>query len=424
MKKWSIALILAALMVLGAGGGVLAQTPAVTQVAGNITDIVGNTVIITPDGGAAAIILNVTDSTEIEVPGRDEATLADLLAEDRVMARYETAAMNAIQIVVQAARVQGEITALDAAAEQVTITPKVGDVVVLAVTGRTELEVWGKEPAVFDDLQVGMWVKAEYNATTEEAYVIEVKGKGEPSLAVRLGFFGTVKAKDDTSLTLDTKQGEVTLVLDANTLYWDPPNRDATLADVSVGDRVAVLAERQDSTLLAKRVLVIPPTPAKPVRIQVTATVTAVEGNTITLTGDSGEIYTIELPAGLASKAQVGDVLTITLLRTPGVEKYIASGMMKVEELWGRLQSMADKVRNSKPQTEEEQVKQSRDLENLGALLQQNMEKHQEQMNKVLEKAPPQAREALQKAVEKTRQGWEQAIAALEKDRTPTFRVR
>jgi hypothetical protein len=424
MKKWSIALILAGLLVLGAGGGILAQTPAVTRVAGNITDIDtdGNAVTITPDGGAAAITLNVTDSTEIEVPGKDEATLADLLAEDRVMARYESAAMNAIQIVVQAGRVQGEITALDVAT--VTVQTKVGDTVVLTVTDRTELEVWGKEPAMFDDLQVGMWVKAEYNATTEEAYVIEVTGKGEPSLAVRLGFFGTVEAKDDTSLTLGTKQGEVTLALDANTLCWDPPNRDATLANVSVGDRVAVLAEKQDSTLLAKRVLVIPPTPAKPVRIQVTATVTAVEGNTITLTGDSGDTYTIELPAGLASKAQVGDVLTITLLRTPGIEKYIASGMMKVEELWGRLQSMADKVRGNKPQTEEEQVKQSRDLENLGALLQQNMEKHQEQMNKVLEKAPPQAREALQKAVEKTHQGWEQAIAALEKDRTPTFRVR
>jgi len=433
MKKWNIALILAALLVLGTGGGILAQTPTPTptivQVVGAITaiDYTGKLVTITPPAPGTAVTLNVLTSTEIEVPGNDEATLDDLKVGDPVKARYETATPpaipNALEIAVQAAKVQGEITALDATAETVSIKPKAGDPVVLTVTGRTELEVWGKEPAGFADLQVGQWAKAEYNATTttREAYEIEVKGKGEPSLATRHGYFGTVKAKTASSLTLDTKQGEVVLTLNADTQYWDPPKRDATLADVNVGDRVAVLA--QDS--LAKRVLVIPAKPAEPVRLQIAATVTGVEGNVITLKkGD--ETYTVELPAGLAGRVQVGDVLTITLLRTPGVEKYLASGMMKAEELRERLQSMADKVKGSKPQTDEERGKQGRDLERVTALLQQNMEKHQDMMNKVMEKAPSQAREALQTALENSRHGWEQALAALEKDKptTPTPRGR
>ena len=420
MRKWNIALVLAALLVLGAGGGVLAQTPAVTEVVGTITLIGGSTVTIDPDGVAAPIVLNVTASTEIEVPGEDEATLADLLAGDRVKAKYETASLNAIEIAVQAAKVQGEITALDAATKKVTVQPKVGDPVVLTVTGMTELEVWGKEPAEFADLKVGQWAKAEYNATTKEAYEIEVKGRGEPSLAVRHGFFGTVKVKTANSITLDTKQGEVVLTLNADTQYWDPPKRDATLADVNVGDRVAVLA--QDS--LAKRVLVIPAKPAKPLRLQIAATVTGVEGNVITLT--NGGTFAVELPAGLAGRVQVGDVLTIALLRTPGVEKYLASGMMKGEELRERLNSFGDKVKGNKPQNDEERGRQSQDLEELGTLLRQNMERHEDMMNKVMEKAPSQARGALQKAIENSRHGWEQALAALEKDRptTPTPRGR
>ncbi len=442
MRKWSIALVLAGLLMLGVGGGIMAQTPAITQVVGAITaiDYTGKLVTITPPAPGTAVTLNVTASTEIAVPRKNEATLADLMAGDPVKARYETAIPpaipNALEIAVEATKIQGEIIALDAAtvlnAATVTIKPKVGDEVVLTVTDRTELEVWGIEPAVFDDLKVGQWVKAEYNATTatREAYVIEVKGKGEPSLAVRQGFFGTVTAKTPPtpttpgSLTLDTKQGQVTFVLDANTTqYWDPPQRDATLADVKVGDRVAVLGERQDGTILATRVLVIP---AKPLRLQITATVTIVDGNTITLTDKDSKIYTIELPAGLAGRVQEGDVLTITLLRTAGVEKYLASGMMKGDELLERLQSHVEKVKGSKPQTDEERGKQGRDLERVTALLQQNMEKHQDMMNKVMEKAPSQAREALQKAMENSRQGWEQALAALEKDRptTPTPRGR
>ncbi len=435
MRKWSIALVLAGLLMLGVGGGIMAQTPAITQVVGAITaiDYTGKLVTITPPAPGTAVTLNVTASTEIEVPGKDEATLDDLKVGDPVKAKYETATPpatipNALEIAVQAAKVQGEITVLGA--NTVTITPKAGDPVILTVTGRTELKVWGKESAVFADLKEGDWVKAEYiPATTpilNEALKIEVKGVGEPSLAVRHGFFGTVKAKTANSITLDTKQGQVIFVLDANTEYWDPPKRDASLADVNVGDRVAVLAERQqDGTYLAQRVLVIPAKPAEPVRLQIAATVTGVEGNVITLTDKDGKTFTVELPAGLAGRVQVGDVITITLLRTPGVEKYLASGMMKGDELLERLQSHVEKVKGSKPQTDEERGRQSQDLVKLGALLQQNMERQEAMMNKVIEKAPSQAREALQKAMENSHRGWEQALAALEKDKpTPTPRGR
>ena len=97
---------------------------------------------------------------------------------------------------------------------------------------------------------------------------------------------------------------------------------------------------------------------------------------------------------------------------------------MKGEELRERLNSFGDKVKGSKPQNDEERGRQSQDLEKLGTLLRQNMDRHEDMMNKVMEKAPSQAREALQKAIENSHRGWEQALAALDKDRTPFIGVR
>lgn len=419
MKRWTLAISIALALVLLAGTGGLAQTPTpVAKIEGSISavDVPGNKVTITPEAGSA-VTLNVTDKTEIGVPGKEPATLADLKAGQPVKAKYETATSAALEIEVKEAKpsnVQGQITALDPAARKVTITPKEGQPVVLAITDKTKLEVWGKELAAFSDLKMGEVVRAEYNPTTLEALEMEVKGKPESLLSPKQGFFGTVKAKTDTSLTLDTKRGEVVLTLDGDTQYWNPPQKGATLTEVKVGDRVAVLALKQDSTLLARRVLIIPP---KPVRLQVTGTVSQIEGNTITLTDKDGNTYKAELPQGLVSKIEVGDLVTLTLLKTPGVEKFVAGGMMGGKEMQERHLRSLDKVKAKRAETEAEQGKKAQELEKLDGLIQKNMEQQQEMMKKVMEKAPPQARKAIEKAMENSRRGWEQAKEALKKEK-------
>lgn len=435
MRTWMLALIIAIVIILGLGQGALAQTPtpppaptptpappSITKIEGKITavDTTGAKVTIAPEIGTA-ITLNITSSTEIEVPGKAPATLADLKVGQEVRAKYETGTKNVLETEVKEvkpAKIQGEITALDAATKKVTITPKPGQPVVLTVTNKTKVEVWGKEPAGFTDLKVGDQVKAEYNPTSaavpNEALEIEVKGKAEPPQAVRQGYFGTVKAKTGTSLSLETKQGDVTITLDANTQYWNPPRKDATLADVKVGDRVAVLAVKPDTTLVARRVLVLP---TKPVRLQITGSVSQVEGSIITVTDKEGKTYTMELPHGLAAKVQVGDLLSVTLLQTPGVEKYVASGLMRAEEILDRLQSLREKVKTRKAETEEEKGKRTKDLEKLEGLIQSNMERQQETLKKVLDKVPPQAKEAIEKAMERHRQSWERVKEVIEKEK-------
>ena len=152
---------------------------------------------------------------------------------------------------------------------------------------------------------------------------------------------------------------------------------------------------------------------------------TKVEGNTITLTDKEGNTFTAELPKGLGAKVQVGDVFTLTLLRTPGMEKYTAGGLMRGDELKDRLNGFVEKAKGGKANTDQEKAKQAQDLDKLEGLLQRNMGRQQDLMQKVMDKAPPEAREALQKAKENSRQGWEQANESLQKARgkvsvTPT----
>ena len=432
-------LVLVMAMVLGASTVALAEdttpTPTATsapvvvsEIEGNITaiDAVAKTITVTPDSGAA-IVLNVTDATDIEMPWKDDASFTDFTIGQIVEVKYETDTKNALKIEVEKAKpgkVQGEITNLDNTANTVTITPKQGEPITLTVSSDTKLKIWGRDPATFTDLQVGDWVKAWYNLTTKEAISI-VKTEGEPFLASRTGLFGTVKSKTDTTLVITTKQGDVALALNADTMYWNPPQKNATLADVEIGARVAVLAEKQDAGLLAKRVLIIP---AKPVHIQVTGVVSKIEGNTITLTDEDGNTSDITLPAGQVAKIKVGDMLTLTLLKTPGTEKYIGSGMMRDEELRHRLNRFAEKAKGRGTATQQEVENRLRNLERLEGLFQKNREHQQQIFQKILEKAPEQSREALERARENSRRGWEQAQEAIEKARnsresTPTATV-
>lgn len=284
-------------------------------------------------------------------------------------------------------RAEGPITAVDIAAGKITIAPRQGTPVTLSVTPATEIEVWGKDPASIQDLKAGQFAEAVYDPVTLAAIEIEVKLRGERSLAVRHGFFGTVREVVASSISLDTKQGTVALAVDAGTQFWMPPRKDAKLADVKVGDRVAVLAERLDSALVAKRVMVIP---QKPSHQQARGVVVAISGREVTFTDASGKTITLDLPPGMVRKIEVGDAVTIVFLVTPGVQKGLLKDAENGGEIAGRLARAAEK-------------KSGKAKEDVERLLERNREKHEEVLRRVLEKAPEAARPGIEKAIEKSK---------------------
>lgn len=285
------------------------------------------------------------------------------------------------------AKIEGKITSIDLQTNKVTITPPQQPAITLVIVASTKIEVWGKDPAALADLKVGHGIEATYSTGTLEVISIEAKQRGEPSKGAKQGFFGTVKSLAANSITLDTKQGAVTFMVNSDTEYWNPPKKDVTLSDVKPGDRVAVLAEKTDTALVAKRVLVIP---TKPTHQQIKGVVTKISGTEITLTYDTDKTIVANASPGVAKKIELGDLITAVIIKTPGVEKVLIQDVESSSKLLERLQRQAEK-------------KTGKEKDEVNQLIERNQQKHQEVLQRVLDKAPVAAKSAIQKVLEKSK---------------------
>ena len=161
---------------------ILADGPDESEVRGVISMISGSNVTITPDDGSPAVTVVVTTATIIEVndaPG----TLTDLQVSQAVEAEYDPTTFAAFSIDVSSesedAEVKGTVFAVDTTLGTVTITPQGGGPnIVLTVNASTEIEVNG-DGGTLADIQVGMPISAEYDATTLLAAQVEAGGSDD-----------------------------------------------------------------------------------------------------------------------------------------------------------------------------------------------------------------------------------------------------
>src|ERR1700694_5602106 len=106
------------------------------------------------------------------------------------------------------ARVAGTVSAVDATAGTLTITPTKAAAVTLRTNGQTRLSLNG-EPAKLGDIPAGASARAFYDSTTKLALRIQVRS--QPTLAVA----GKVTAVTASSLTIAPEEGSpVTLGTD------------------------------------------------------------------------------------------------------------------------------------------------------------------------------------------------------------------
>jgi hypothetical protein len=161
---------------------VLADGPNESEVQGVISMISGSNVTITPDDGSPAVTVVVGPGTIIEVndaPGM----LTDLQVSQAVDAEYDPTTFAAFSIDVESesenAEVEGTVFAVDTTLGTVTITPQGGGPnIVLTVNASTEIEVNG-DGGTLADIQMGMPISAEYDATTLLAAQIEAGGSDD-----------------------------------------------------------------------------------------------------------------------------------------------------------------------------------------------------------------------------------------------------
>ncbi len=285
------------------------------------------------------------------------------------------------------AKVQGLITVVNTTANTVTITPQAQAGVTLTINANTLIKVWGKETATISDLKTNQNAQATYDPASLTAIKIEAKLEASVIPGTRAGYFGTIKDLSVTSITIDTKQGTFAFTISPDTQFWVPPLKDARITDVKVGDRISVLADGLGYNLLARRVLVIP---QKPVHQQVHAVVTAISGTQVTLTYNSNQTVVADIPAGLARRLSVGDVITTSLIETPGTQKIQVKDLEKDDDVLARLNRAAEKGTGRKAE--------------IDSLIARQGQKHIETLEGVLSRAPDAARPAIERELERSRQ--------------------
>ncbi len=196
----------------------------------------------------------------------------------------------------------------------------------------------------------------------------------------RVGLFGTVSTVLDGTIILDG--GEI-VATDENTGFLVPGVENANLADIALGDRVAVIAlEFEDGSLLALEVLLIPEEPVD--NDHVIGVVTGTEDGLVIITDDEGNEITIELPEG--ATVAIGDLLTVVSSPGKGADKRSAKAIAAIDDVIERL------IEDIEDATEEA-------VERIKGLLEDNGDEKLTALANALEHAAEQAKEALEAAL-------------------------
>jgi hypothetical protein len=163
---------------------VLANGPLESEVRGLILTITGASITITPSDGSADVTLTVDAGTLIEVndaPG----TLLDLQPTQAIEAEYDPTTLIAFSISAGSeteeaeGEVEGIVSGVDTPPGTVTITPQGGGAdITLVVNAATEIDV-NDVGGTLADIQIGMPIKAEYDATTLLAKELEAGGSDD-----------------------------------------------------------------------------------------------------------------------------------------------------------------------------------------------------------------------------------------------------
>lgn len=119
--------------------------------------------------------------------------------------------------------------------------------------------------------------------------------------------FGRIAAIEGTSLKLQTRQGELTVLTDGSTCFWRPGVENPTLTDFEVGQIVLVLASPEEVEGGLKAAVVAQAPGERLKKLGLRGQVTAIEDTTLV----------VRTPGGQEARVMTDDQ---TRFRVPGVE--------------------------------------------------------------------------------------------------------
>ncbi|MDP3061877.1 MAG: hypothetical protein Q8O40_01505 [Chloroflexota bacterium] len=236
--------------------------------------------------------------------------------------------------------------------------------------------------------------------------------------ATKQGLFGAVTAQNDTSLTIETKDGkQVILAVTPDTKFHIAGGfiPGGAIISAAVSSRVAALVSVQGDAWTALQVMVIP---SRPTIEHATITVVEVQGNTIVGEDQDGNRLTIELPKP-ASPDLVGQLLTVVVKKVQsGTDtKVRAQASVSMKDVVERVKGHAAELRKAAGNEADAKRRDEREkeLDKLTQRLEDDMQRHLDRFSEVIAKAPSQAQDSLKAALENYRKGYEGALDALGK---------
>jgi hypothetical protein len=228
------------------------------------------------------------------------------------------------------------------------------------------------------------------------------------------GYFGNVTVKDENSFTVNTvAHGEIELAIDQDTHFRMPGESEVGFDDLELGSRVAILAQADDDTLTAVRVMLVPGTPQREHRV---LTVIAASGNTVVAQDRLGNQVEVALEGGINGDL-VGQVVTFVGERSQQSNRFSANAQVKIGQVIQRLEAHSQKLGEQikSGRDSQERGRPEMDLAHVHDRLEGLMQQHLDRFEEIIDRAPEQARPNLETAMEMSLKGYRAALEALER---------
>ena len=231
---------------------------------GQVTAIEGQTLIVAARGEEKELVTN--EDTQFRVQDVEDATLADIQVGDRVFVLGEanvtgTPLAKLVALIPEGAMgpvsARGRVTAV----AEGSLMVQVRDNVVTVIVGQdTSIHVPGTENPALSDVRVGDWVLA-IGRPTDWCQMTALAVGVLPAVPThRFAVRGKVEGIRDSTITVQNHEGQNRLILtDDGTRLIVAGVEEPTIADIHIGDRIAVLgAPAEDKAILARLIVVKP----------------------------------------------------------------------------------------------------------------------------------------------------------------------
>jgi Cu/Ag efflux protein CusF len=245
-----------------------ATGPVVSTLQGGVANVISGTGVVQIEKKKGSNNAQTSGQTRVVRNGKI-ASLKSLTRLDKVTAHLAPSASlvksslgveDAVDLQAEGpeeSEVSGKISAVDLAANTVTITPEEGPDVTVNVTVETIIELEGELegegaltgiPATINNLVVGLSVEVVYDPVTFNAFRIEVVNEDEEGYAE-----GPITGIDleTGTVTIDCYGSPVTVIVNASTKI-EHNDETATLSDLQVGDEA--MAEYNTVTMIVKEI--------------------------------------------------------------------------------------------------------------------------------------------------------------------------